>query len=72
MTKTSWFPGSVEPTRVGVYQRLTAGGDILYSHWNGKRWGLFHPDTSGAELWSRFESAFQSRSWRGLAKEPKP
>lgn len=43
MNLTDWFPGSVKPVRVGVYQREYSYGKskgIHYCYWNGRGWGL--------------------------------
>ena len=49
MTKklTPWFPGTVAPVHVGVYERQV-GSEIYYSKWDGLQWLL---------LWEKLEMA---------------
>ena len=68
---TPWFPGSVKPARVGVYQRiLDDPSAIYYSLWDGYiwRWSAIDPDTAAkkADI-----SAWLCATWRGLAQDPK-
>ena len=39
MKTTPWFPGDVDPVRIGVYQRRhDSTGAINFSYWNGVIW----------------------------------
>ena len=72
---TEWFDGTVKPALLGVYQRdyRNASGDrhagIAYSHWDGKRWGIYGETPEKAVQWHIFSSSYQL-PWRGLAEDP--
>ena len=70
MKLTDWIPGKVKPVRVGVYQREYDSGDVQYSYWNGKFWGLYGVTPKEAELDRSFSSRAQTLPWRGLAEKP--
>jgi len=68
---TPWFPGEVNPVRVGVYERGNDGIPLPYPfyEWNGEFWvgiGSDSPD----KLIGRNRSVFQGIQWRGLAEDP--
>lgn len=69
---TPWFPMSVKPTRIGVYNVSCRAHDqsgTWYAKWDGVRfhWYATHPD----DVWSRDHSGNDhTQSWRGLAKKP--
>lgn len=68
---TPWFPNSVKPRRVGVYERHYGGKDnVGFAFWNGCVWGYRAESPDGAVIASAVESVTRCR-WRGLAKEPK-
>lgn len=67
---TGWYDGKQKPARPGVYQRrspVTESHFILYSRWDGKKWGLgkLRPELAT----SRRASGWQSLPWRGLTEE---
>ena len=64
MKKTEWFPPSVKPVRVGLYERrmIDVAARLRMSPWAGDVW-LFGENLSG---WQ--DEGFE---WRGLAEEPK-
>jgi len=70
---TPWFPGSVKPVHIGVYETDDVlPDDACFQHWNGTFWGLCswsaeHAATRGQ---ARGVSGFQESNWRGLAKKP--
>ena len=70
MKLTDWIPGNVKPVRVGVYQREYDSGDVQYSYWNGKFWGLYGETPKEAESWVDTPSTGQTLPWRGLAEKP--
>lgn len=67
---TPWFPASVNPVRVGVYER-----DIAplgpYSYWNGLFWGGWAAWPDIAVNNYDKESLIQNTRWRGLATQSK-
>lgn len=74
---TEWFPPNIKPTHVGIYQVQKVGwgksvslGDVMYSHWNGKRWSPQQFLISDIERRKRWKANFQNKTWRGLADKP--
>lgn len=68
--KTAWLDGKTKPVRHGVYQRDYGGKEklrVVFSHWDGKRWGVFGWCAAEAENMKRLESSYQSVPWRGLS-----
>ncbi len=69
---TPWFPASVKPVHVGVYEiteRLLGTG---YCYWNGYEWANMGSSINKAyENRDWLEGAYQSKNWRGLAEQPK-
>lgn len=72
-TETRWFPGHVQPVRIGVYQRSmeVIGRCWMYSRWDGVQWHIQAPDVEGAEE-ANERSVYQRLPWRGLAAQPVP
>jgi hypothetical protein len=70
--RTPWFPGTVKPVHVGVYERKGLPSWDRYSHWGGKRWGCsdISPDAAVRSAKQIGSSCFQDREWRGLAEKP--
>lgn len=72
MKKTPWFPGTVKPVHVGVYERkypVFKGHIVLMSYWNGYSWCLGGTDAYTAFLY-RQVMVDSEHPWRGLAKKP--
>jgi hypothetical protein len=67
---TPWFPGSMVPARVGVYQRDIFKDSTSYSRWDGQDWYAYSGNPSAAALMQTV-SAIHSARWRGLAEQPK-
>lgn len=68
LSLTPWFPASVKPIRNGVYQVETISMyGRCYAMWNGRSWLECKRSIKGA-AGGYFESWWQSRKWRGLAK----
>jgi hypothetical protein len=68
---TPWFPGSVKPTRKGVYKRDDSGlGFLPYSFWNGSYWGWSRGTARQAQSAKAWKSSAQTLPWRGLASDP--
>lgn len=74
---SDWISGDIKPQHVGVYQRDYGNAinygraiGVAYSHWNGKRWGIFDPTVRGAKFGSSLKSVHQRLPWRGLAENP--
>lgn len=57
---TPWFDGELKPVRVGLYERCTDSGFVLYSWWNGEDW------YAGPAL---KRSLWQNIRWRGLTQQ---
>jgi hypothetical protein len=72
---TPWFPGTVKPVHVGVYERNMYGkrDPMCYALWDGKKW---HAVRASIESAMRAEvSGYQPRTkgapkWRGLSRKP--
>jgi hypothetical protein len=62
MNLTDWFPETVKPVHVGVYEtkHQNGTGATFWRYWNGRLWLL--PNTSS-------HCVIQTRQWRGL-REP--
>jgi hypothetical protein len=67
--KTRWFPVSLPPTRVGVYEtRSTRSDSIYYSYWDGAN---FHGEWYTPErAMDNADWAYgqQMAHWRGVVK----
>ena len=68
MKLTPWFPGTVKPVRVGVYEREYRCSRRIYNYWNGKTWSGPSPVPKGAEIFKPFYSPYQDLPWRGVMK----
>jgi hypothetical protein len=73
---TGWFPATVNPARVGVYQTDSEGmGDAFYSFFDGVNWhGEWWSPKRAATLpskWGTPAGPLDADHWRGLAEEPK-
>ena len=69
MKLTPWFPGTVKPVRVGVYERQYSlmRSERLYCHWDGKYWYAWAMTPKQAEK-AYTLSALQNLPWRGVLK----
>ena len=67
MKLTPWFPGTVKPARVGVYEREYGQDDFLYCRWDGKYWHAWALTPKRAEK-AYVLSALQNLPWRGVLK----
>lgn len=75
---TQWFPSTVKPVHVGVYQiyARSIGHELLYRYWDGNNWYLGHTSPSNAAKKSKSEVrlvvfADGLLPWRGLKYKPK-
>lgn len=67
---TPWFPGTVKPVHVGVYETdAYLPGRVLYQHWNGSFFGFAGSTPQEALKCAGSESRFQHDKWRGLASK---
>jgi len=65
---TPWFPESMKPVHVGVYETIRElHGSHFFSKWDGKQWLIDCDKPEQAES-KRGRSAFQGRKWRGVLK----
>lgn len=70
--RTGWYPASIKPVRVGVYQRdMQDSGNGEYSFWDGESWGGWGNSIEIAARNAGSKSSVQDANWRGLAQEPK-
>lgn len=65
---TSWFPASVNPVHVGVYEVNTLNG-TLFRNWTGAHWAVASSNRSWASEFTAASCA-QECEWRGLAEKP--
>ncbi len=70
MKTTPWYPGTVKPVRVGLYQRDYGREGNYFCRWDGKVWYCGHYHTQIAAV-DGDRSFFQDIPWRGLTKEAK-
>jgi hypothetical protein len=69
MKLTPWFPGTVKPVRVGVYEREYRTGDVGYCYWNGQIWSWKTTTTpTDALRLQDTRSPYQNIPWRGVLK----
>jgi hypothetical protein len=67
---TQWFRGT-NPRRKGVYEIQNGLDRRIYSFWNGCGWMVGSFSVEKAMEWNETPSNNQSKTWRGLVKEPK-
>ncbi len=69
---TGWYGRDQTPARKGLYQRYRpiGSGQVFWSYWTGKQWGLLSAEPYRAYLWRDQSSSFQRVRWRGLAEKP--
>ncbi|UZZ64551.1 hypothetical protein [Curvibacter phage PCA1] len=72
-----WFPRSINPAYVGVYQIRYVHYGIThyrYSFWNGQEWCLCCGEAKTAQVMSYARSTDlyrdDSTEWRGLSEKP--
>lgn len=65
------FPGSVKPVHEGMYKRISPQGNVVWSYWGGKFWGLFGSDKNRAYQRKHKASKKQSLPWIALAQPAK-
>ena len=61
MTRTPWFPGTVKPVRVGLYEVEDCGW-VYLDYFDGEYWR----DVETGYRWN-----YQNFEWRGLTEEAK-
>lgn len=72
MKLTPWFPGDINPVRVGPYERdYDDGNGSAYCYWNGRYFGWSAETPAAATTKAGQRSAKQDLPWRGLAEGPK-
>jgi hypothetical protein len=71
MRVTEWYPISVDPVRIGVYQREFLHGLVGYAWFDGEDWGTYCESADEANRWrTKLKSAMKYR-WRGLTEKAK-
>lgn len=72
MKTTPWYPHSIKPVRVGLYQSLTerfyGQAVILWRYWDGNQWGWGYENKRWAMSWRKEPGGSQYQPWRGLTK----
>lgn len=77
---TEWFPVSINPVRVGVYQTRATDAmpkwGCVYSYWNGSTWCLRSVSPGEALQNAHVPSKDMATPriephWRGLREQPK-
>lgn len=74
--KTEWYPGSVKPARVGVYEcQDSTGKEPYYCFWNGEFWSAGEDTPLEAMAFARKLPSVMGYCqdkvpWRGLASDP--
>jgi len=67
MKLTPWFPGTVKPVRVGVYQRdYGKHGGTVYCYFDGIMWHVTSAELRFTSKAAR--SLSQYMPWRGVLK----
>jgi hypothetical protein len=66
MNRTAWYPESVKPVHLGIYERDLFENGPTYSRWDGKFWFSCWGSVEDAAN-SKTRSLYQSLKWRGLA-----
>ena len=72
---TPWFPGHIQPERLGVYQTGEQSFASWYASANGPAWSKDCPTIEEAELEVLFGSSEPRNGverWRGLSECPQP
>lgn len=74
MNLTPWYPARIKPLRSGVYEVRWHGDGSRWRwcYWTGSEWantGTNKAEAAARKTWTN--GAVQSKSWRGLAEEPK-
>lgn len=71
--RSDWFPGTVTPTRPGIYERTSdpAGREdkIFFAYWDGSVWCVGSRMFGRAQLLTRVSKSQTGWQWRGLAQE---
>ena len=69
MKLTPWFPGTVKPVRVGVYERdYNPSPTSNYCYWNGEEWSTREQTPKKALEEFFVPSLYQDLPWRGVLK----
>jgi len=69
MKTTDWYPGTVKPAYVGVYEREIEKVDKWYSYFSDAiGWSGVCPTPEEAYAYRSIASRFQELPWRGLTE----
>jgi hypothetical protein len=68
MKLTVWYPSSINPVRVGVYEVRIPKGVHMWSLWTGRRWNtlVFNMDYAAKETRISHIMYHQPMQWRGV------
>lgn len=67
---TPWFPASVYPVRIGVYEVESDNSSVGYSLWDGSYFRSICATVDKAESTLAHIGDYHGLIWRGLAKKP--
>jgi len=75
---TPWFPPTVKPPHVGVYEVILLVGSRDFdqvrpdgfAYWNGRSWGWNSDTADFAATSGNVKGSCQAKKWRGLAVKP--
>jgi hypothetical protein len=65
---TPWFPITINPVRIGVYDTKHNATGPGFAYWNGEYWAPSCDTVRHAMLLSDKRAGFQNKVWRGVAK----
>ena len=70
---TPWFPNSIKPVRVGVYEirnpwPVKNPGKTTFRYWNGQAWGLACSLPSLCRPGNYWKHGENMTGWRGIEK----
>lgn len=72
MKLTPWFPNSIKPVRVGVYEIRGVAGvsktERVYRCWNGRMWGYAEYIPSRCKPVDAWDHGENMTGWRGIEK----
>ena len=68
MKLTEWYQSDQKPDYFGVFQRLQVEGGIVFSYFDGDRFGVGCGTEKAAHKLRGFYSDYQNLPWRGVEK----
>ena len=69
MKLAPWFPGTVKPVHIGVYERdYNPSNPRAYCYWDGTSWFTWRSTPKDAFTCRSAPSRWQNLPWRGVLK----